>query len=71
MDRTWGFKHFFLLSMGLSIFVYWLYKSVVVPVFLGGEIEFHVWNLYLKGNPAIVAGLGYLGTSLGPILGAP
>lgn len=69
MNRTWGFKNFCLLSIGLGFFLYWLYKSVVVPVYLGDEIEFHVWNVYLKGDQAIVVGFGYLVISLALIVG--
>ncbi|SCZ52264.1 hypothetical protein [Thiohalomonas denitrificans] len=47
---------------------YATFKVFIAPAAFDREIEFHVWNLYLRGQEALIVGLAYMFLSLTLIL---
>jgi hypothetical protein len=58
-------KHnvFLILIGGLAI-AYAFAKLLAPVVIEGAGVEFHVWNLELRGTPAVVVSLGYAALGL-------
>lgn len=62
MARKYGAKHVGYVFAGVVMLAYGVYK--MMPVAVGGEVQFHVWSLYLYGREALIVGSVHLVLSL-------
>ena len=50
-------KKWFQIIFGIAFVVYALINLLFPPIFESASPQFHVWNLELRGSPAVVVGL--------------
>lgn len=53
-------KNWLAIIFGVAIVGYALFNLVIPPLIENASPRFHVWNLELRGTPAIVVGLSFL-----------